>query len=135
MNSHAACCSASGLLLRTQRLAPPMMTPPSVLPSGLGRNAVPTSNLSPTPSTIPRRLAVESRVILIWPATKAFFVSSVLRPRLIAASLSTKFFHHSSVLTPASLFTSDSVAGDVRPFPLFTYSAPWLAKNCSINQP
>ncbi|MNN66693.1 hypothetical protein D3C81_1822840 [compost metagenome] len=96
---------------------------------------MPTSNLPAAASTIPRREAVESSVIATCPARKAFFVSSVLRPRFTADLVSTRSFHQERVLRPASLFTRDLVAGAVRPLPLSTYSAPWLAKNCSANQP
>ncbi|MNP43119.1 hypothetical protein D3C76_1369190 [compost metagenome] len=124
MNSQAPCCSSGDLLFIIHKLAPPTTTPPSLEPSGLGKNPVPTSNLPSEALTIPRREAVESRVIAICPAAKAFFVSSVLRPRLMSVLSSSICFHQVRIETPASLFTKEDVAGVVRPFPLSISSIP-----------
>ncbi|MOA01364.1 hypothetical protein D3C78_1207700 [compost metagenome] len=124
MNSHAAFCSSSDLLFKIHKLAPPTITPPSPASLAFGRKPVPTSNLPATESTIPRSEAVESKVIAICPAANAFFVSSVLRPKLSAFLLSTSSFHQVNVLSPVSLFSKDCSAAAVRPLPLFTYSAP-----------
>ena len=47
---------------------------------GRGRKPVPSSNLPAEPSIRPRRTAVDSMIMAVWPARKALRVSTVVRP-------------------------------------------------------